>query len=377
MPRKKPGNEKPKAVTKKGGRRGPRKAAGQPVEAAPVSDTTASERIAQDPAKAAAFQALQVSMNQKHGPGAVMKPREQSSHVQRISSGNPAFDRILGGGYPLGRIYEIYGPESSGKTTVALQAIAAVQGDGGKAVFVDVEHALDPDYAEQLGVDLDSILISQPQSGEQALQIVEDTVRSGAVDIIVLDSVASLVTKAELEGNMGDQHVGLQARLMGQAMRKLVAAVNKSRCILIFINQLRDKVGAFGYGETTTTSGGRSLKFHASLRLEVKRVGGIKRGETVIGQEVQMHCKKNKVSPPFKKCKVDLYYPNAEPAGFCPATALLDEAVESGVVSKSGSSYSFKKNLIGAGRLKARAALLKDQKLFKAILEAHNQAEEA
>jgi recombination protein RecA len=270
-----------------------------------------------------------------------------------ISSGSIALDLALGvGGFPRGRVVEIYGPESSGKTTLALHAIAEAQRAGGTAAFVDVEHALDPNYAAALGVDLDSLLVSQPDTGEQALEIAEMLVRSNAVDVVVVDSVAALVTKAELEGDMGDAHVGLQARLMSQALRKLTAAISRSKAIMIFINQLREKVGVM-FGSPETTSGGRALKFYASIRLDVRKLEQIKIGQDVVGTRTRVKVVKNKVAPPFRQAEFDITYGR----GISKMGSILDVALDQNIVGKSGSWYTYGDQRIGQGRENAKVFL--------------------
>jgi len=273
--------------------------------------------------------------------------------VSTVSSGALALDIALGvGGFPRGRIVEIYGPESSGKTTVALHAIAEVQKQGGQAAFIDAEHALDPVYASKLGVNIEELLLSQPDTGEQALEIAEALVRSGAVDIIVVDSVAALVPKAEIEGEMGDSHVGLQARLMSQALRKLSGAINKSKTIAIFINQLREKVGVM-FGNPETTPGGRALKFYASVRLDVRKAESIKVGNDVVGSKTKIKVVKNKVAPPFKTAEVDIMYGE----GISREGSILDIGAEIDVVQKSGAWYSFQDERLGQGRENAKIYL--------------------
>lgn len=294
--------------------------------------------------------ALEMALRQiekQFGKGSVMKLGE-STHmkVEVVPSGSLALDIALGiGGLPKGRIIEVYGPESSGKTTVALHAIAEVQKQGGQAAFIDAEHALDPKYANALGVNIDELLLSQPDTGEQALEIAEALVRSGAVDIIVVDSVAALVPKAEIEGDMGDSHVGLQARLMSQALRKLSGAINKSNTIAIFINQLREKIGVM-FGNPETTPGGRALKFYSSIRLDVRRVESIKMGNDVVGNRTKIKVVKNKVAPPFKQADVDIMYGE----GISKEGSLVDIGTEMDIVNKSGAWYSYDGERLGQGR---------------------------
>ncbi len=283
----------------------------------------------------------------------------ESTHmkVEVVPSGSLALDIALGiGGLPKGRIIEVYGPESSGKTTVALHAIAEVQKQGGQAAFIDAEHALDPKYANALGVNIDELLLSQPDTGEQALEIAEALVRSGAVDIIVVDSVAALVPKAEIEGDMGDSHVGLQARLMSQALRKLSGAINKSNTIAIFINQLREKIGVM-FGNPETTPGGRALKFYSSIRLDVRRVESIKMGNDVVGNRTKIKVVKNKVAPPFKQADVDIMYGE----GISREGSLVDIGTEMDIVNKSGAWYSYDGERLGQGRENSKQFLKEHQ----------------
>ncbi|WP_277567364.1 recombinase RecA [Cohnella ginsengisoli] len=294
--------------------------------------------------------ALEMALRQiekQFGKGSIMKLGEQTNlQVETYSSGALALDIALGiGGFPRGRIIEVYGPESSGKTTVALHAIAEVQRAGGQAAFIDAEHALDPMYARNLGVNIDELLLSQPDTGEQALEIAEALVRSGAVDIVVVDSVAALVPKAEIEGDMGDSFVGLQARLMSQAMRKLSGAISKSKSIAIFINQLREKVGVM-FGNPETTPGGRALKFYASVRLDVRRIESIKQGNDVVGNRTRIKVVKNKVAPPFKQAEVDIMYGE----GISREGSIIDIGVELDIVQKSGAWFSFNGERLGQGR---------------------------
>jgi len=290
----------------------------------------------------------------------------ESAHMQveTVSSGSLALDLALGvGGFPKGRIIEVYGPESSGKTTVALHAIAEVQKAGGQAAFIDAEHALDPLYAKNLGINIDELLLSQPDTGEQALEIAEALVRSGAVDIIVIDSVAALVPKAEIEGEMGDSHVGLQARLMSQALRKLSGAINKSKVIAIFINQLREKVGVM-FGNPETTPGGRALKFYSSIRLEVRRIETIKQGNDIVGNRVRIKVVKNKVAPPFKQADIDIMYGE----GISKEGSIIDIGTEMDIIDKSGAWYSFENERLGQGRENAKQ-FLKDNPHIAEMIE--------
>ncbi len=309
---------------------------------------------AQDERQVALGNAL-AQIERQFGKGSIMKMGDFQERMafEVIPSGSIALDLALGvGGYPRGRIVEIYGPESSGKTTLALHAIAEAQKSGGTAAFIDVEHALDPNYAAGLGVDLDNLLVSQPDTGEQALEIAEMLTRSNAVDVIVVDSVAALVTKAELEGDMGDAHVGLQARLMSQALRKLTAAISRSKAVMIFINQLREKVGVM-FGNPETTSGGRALKFYASIRLDVRKLEQIKVGTDVVGARTRAKVVKNKVAPPFRQAEFDITYGQ----GISKMGSILDVALERNIVGKSGSWYTFGDQRIGQGRENAKAFL--------------------
>ena len=298
--------------------------------------------------KQKALEAALGHIEKQYGKGSVMKLGDSSSNmvVEAVPTGSLGLDIALGvGGVPKGRIVEIYGPESSGKTTVALHMVAEVQKRGGIAGFIDAEHALDPVYAKNIGVDIDNLYISQPDNGEQALEITETMVRSGAVDIVIVDSVAALVPKAEIEGDMGDSHVGLHARLMSQALRKLTAAISRSNCVVIFINQLREKVGVM-FGNPETTTGGRALKFYASVRLDVRRTETLKQGGEMVGNHVKVKVVKNKVAPPFKQAEFDIMFG----IGISREGEILDLASECNVVNKSGAWYSYNGERIGQGR---------------------------
>ena len=306
-------------------------------------------------------------IEKQFGKGSIMKLGERAAvDVDAISSGSLKIDEALGiGGYPKGRIIEVYGPESSGKTTLALHAIAEVQKKGGRAAFIDAENAIDPNYAKALGVDIDELILSQPDSGEQALEICEMLIRSGAIDLVVVDSVAALVPQAELDGEMGDAQVGLQARLMSKAMRKLSGVMNKSECTAIFINQLREKVGIV-YGNPETTPGGRALKFYSSVRLEIRRSEAIKIGSDIVGNKVNVKVVKNKVAPPFKSAVIDIMYGE----GISFVGEILDMAVEYNLIQKSGSWFSIDGEKIGQGKETAKAYLKDHPELLASLAES-------
>ncbi len=304
-------------------------------------------------------------LEKQFGKGSIMRlgSKEAIVPISVISSGSISFDAALGvGGVPRGRVVEIFGPESSGKTTITLQIIAEAQKTGGLAAFVDAEHALDPAYAKKLGVDIDNLLISQPDYGEQALEIVEALVKSGAIDVLVVDSVAALVPKAELDGEMGDSHMGLQARLMSQALRKLTGTVSKSRTCLIFINQIRDKIGVM-FGNPETTTGGRALKFYSSVRIDIRRIGAVKEGDVVVGSRTKVKIVKNKVAAPFRDAEFDILYGE----GISREGDVLDLAVQHSIVDKSGAWYSFQGERIGQGRENVRTFLKDNKDIFGRI----------
>ena len=323
--------------------------------------TTSKEKL--DPKQKALQEAL-AQIEKAYGKGAVMKLGDTTSmNVEAISTGSVALDMALGiGGIPKGRIIEIYGPESSGKTTIALHAVAEAQKNGGEAAFIDVEHALDPDYAQALGVDIDSLLVSQPDTGEQALEICEALVRSNAIDIVVVDSVAALVPKAEIDGLMGDSHVGLQARLMSQALRKLTACIAKSNCAVIFINQLREKVGVV-YGNPEVTTGGRALKFYSSVRIEIRRAEKLKVQNEFVGSRTKAKIVKNKVAPPFKEAEFDIMYGE----GISKEGEIVDLGVDCNVIQKAGAWFSYNGEKIGQGRENVKIYLSEHPELMAEI----------
>ena len=312
--------------------------------------------------------ALELAMGQiqrQFGKGAIMRLGDdvENQEIEAISTGSIGLDCVLGvGGLPKGRIIEIYGPESSGKTTMTLHAVASCQASGGVAAFVDAEHALDPTYAKKLGVDVDKLLVSQPDTGEQALEITDMLVRSGGVDLVIVDSVAALTPKAEIEGEMGDHHVGLQARLMSQALRKLTANIKRSNSTVIFINQIRMKIGVM-FGNPETTTGGNALKFYSSVRLDIRRIGALKRGDEIYGNETRVKVVKNKVAPPFKQVEFDILYSE----GISREGELIELGVKHGIVEKSGAWYSYDGNRLGQGKDNVRQLLQSDKELAATI----------
>lgn len=325
----------------------------------------AVEQVAASGRKKALDNAIS-QIEKQFGKGAVMKLGEaKTMNVDHISTGSLGLDMALGiGGVPRGRIVEVYGPESSGKTTVALQIVAEAQKEGGEAAFIDVEHALDPIYAKALGVDIDSLLVSQPDTGEQALEIMEALIRSGAIDVIVLDSVAAMVTRAEIDGEMGSSHVGLQARLMSQALRKLTSVISKSNCVAVFINQVREKIGVM-YGNPETTPGGRALKFYSSVRIEVRKGEAIKNGSEIIGNKTKCKIVKNKVAPPFKEVVFDIMYGE----GVSREGEIIDFATDLDIIHKSGAWFSYNGERLGQGRDKVKILLKENPQLCEEIAQ--------
>ncbi|HET6622333.1 MAG TPA: recombinase RecA [Candidatus Saccharimonadales bacterium] len=334
-----------------------------------MADKKTKTAAKNDAAKDGKSQALGLALEhitKAYGDGSIMKLGDAGKvNVATTPSGALSLDLALGGGYPKGRIIEIYGPESSGKTTLTLHAIAEIQKNGGTAAFIDAEHALDPAYAKRLGVDTDNLLVSQPDNGEQALEIAETLVRSNAVDLVVVDSVAALVPQAEIEGDMGDSHMGLQARLMSQALRKLTGAINKSKTTVIFINQIRMKIGVM-FGNPETTTGGNALKFYSSVRLDIRRIGQIKVGEDVIGNRAKVKVVKNKIAPPFRVAEFDIMYNQ----GISKTGDVLDLAVVHGIVGKSGAWFDYKDGKIGQGREAAKEYLRENPKVLAEIDKA-------
>jgi recombination protein RecA len=328
---------------------------------ADISDAAASSAASDGKLKALGLAMDQIT--KQFGDGSIMKLGEAHKvDVELIPSGALSLDIALGGGYPKGRIIEIYGPESSGKTTLSLHAIAEVQRRGGTAAFIDAEHALDPSYAKRLGVDTDNLLVSQPDNGEQALEIAETLVRSNAVDLIVVDSVAALVPQAEIDGDMGDSHMGLQARLMSQALRKLTGIINKSKATVVFINQIRMKIGVM-FGNPETTTGGNALKFYASVRIDIRRTGQIKEGENIMGNRTKVKIVKNKIAPPFRIAEFDIMYNE----GISRTGDVLDLAVLHGVVGKSGAWFDYKDGKIGQGREATKRYLKENPEILSEI----------
>jgi recombination protein RecA len=325
--------------------------------------TAVGEKAATNEGKLKALGLAMDQITKQFGDGSIMKLGEAHKvDVELISSGSLSLDIALGGGYPKGRIIEIYGPESSGKTTLTLHAIAEVQKAGGTAAFIDAEHALDPAYAKKLGVDTDNLLVSQPDNGEQALEIAETLVRSNAVDLVVVDSVAALVPQAEIDGEMGDSHMGLQARLMSQALRKLTGIISKSKTTVIFINQIRMKIGVM-FGNPETTTGGNALKFYASVRLDIRRTGQIKEGENIVGNRTKVKVVKNKIAPPFRIAEFDIMYNE----GISATGDVLDLAVEHGIVGKAGAWFDYKDGKIGQGREATKVYLKENPKVLGEI----------
>ena len=320
--------------------------------------------MAENDEKKKALEAAMSQIEKQFGKGSVMKLGEfKAMEIEAIPTGALSLDMALGiGGVPRGRIIEVFGPESSGKTTLALHVIAEAQKMGGEAAFIDAEHALDPVYAKKLGVDIDNLIVSQPDTGEQALEITESLVRSGALDVVVVDSVAALVPKAEIDGDMGDSHMGLQARLMSQALRKLAGAINKSKTVLIFINQLREKIGVM-FGNPETTTGGRALKFYASVRLDIRKIENIKQDGEVKGNRVRVKVIKNKVAPPFREAEFDIVYGE----GISKAGNILDMAVNMDIIEKSGSGFSYDGNRIGQGRENVKKYLKENPEILAEV----------
>jgi len=325
-----------------------------------------------DNEKSADLDKLLESLQDKFGEGAIMKlDSVKKVDTDVVSTGSFSLDLALGvGGLPIGRIVEIFGPEMSGKSTMALHVIAEVQKKGGKVAYIDAEHAMDPDYAKKLGVKLEDLLISQPDCGEDALNILESLVRSGIISAVIIDSVAALTPRAEIEGEMGAQFIGLQARMMSQALRKITALADRSKTLIVFINQLRDKIGMMGYGEPTTTPGGRALKFYASVRIDLRRIAQIKKGEEVVGNRTRAKVAKNKVAPPFKIAEFDIMYGE----GISYEGDVLNMGIKSGVVKKTGNTYSFENEKLGVGLEQSREKLKQDKKLLgeikKKVLES-------
>ncbi len=328
-----------------------------------MADTKASTKTAQTEGKSKALNLALDAIEKQYGRGSIMKLGEvHTANVECIPSGSLSLDLALGGGLPKGRIIEIYGPESSGKTTVALHAIAEIQRQGGTAAFIDAEHALDPAYAKKIGVDIENLLLSQPDNGEQALEITETLVRSNAVDLVVVDSVAALVPRAEIEGEMGDSHMGLQARLMSQALRKLTGVISRSKTTVIFINQIRMKIGVM-FGNPETTTGGNALKFYSSVRMDIRRIAQIKQSDQVIGNRTRVKVVKNKIAPPFREAEFDIMYNQ----GISRAGDVLDLAVSYDIIEKSGAWFAYKDQKIAQGREAAKQYLQDNPKVLEEV----------
>jgi recombination protein RecA len=338
--------------------------------------TSKKSEVSAAPATGGKSQALQLAVDQiekQFGKGSIMRLGENHTiDIETTPTGSLSLDLALGGGIPKGRIIEIYGPESSGKTTVCLHAVAEIQKAGGTAAYVDAEHALDPAYAKRIGVDTNNLLLSQPDSGEQALEVVETLVRSNAVDVIVVDSVAALVPQAEIEGDMGDAHMGLQARLMSQALRKLTGVISRTKCTVIFVNQLRMKIGVM-FGNPETTTGGQALKFYSSVRMDIRRISQIKQGDSVIGNHVRIKVVKNKVAPPFREAEFDIMYNQ----GISREGDVIDLAAAHEIVQKSGAWYEYKGEKIAQGREAAKKYLHDNPKTFEEIAVATKEAAQA
>jgi recombination protein RecA len=331
---------------------------------------TATQTATQQEGKSKALGLALETIEKQFGKGSIMKlGQSRTMAVETISTGSLSLDMALGGGIPRGRVVEIYGPESSGKTTLTLHAIAEVQRGGGTAAFIDAENALDPAYAKRLGVDVENLLISQPDNGEQALEIVETLVRSNAVDIIVVDSVAALVPRAEIEGDMGDAQMGLQARLMSQALRKLTGVISRSKATVVFINQLRMKIGVM-FGNPETTTGGNALKFYSSVRMDIRRISQIKQGDEVIGNRTRVKVVKNKIAPPFRQAEFDIMYNK----GISKSGDVLDLAVNHGIVEKSGAWFAYKGEKIGQGREATKKYLEDNPKVMEELAKAVREA---
>ena len=338
-----------------------------------VKETKDSAKEAANEGKVKALGLALETIEKQFGKGSIMKLGDaHTTAVETTPTGALSLDLALGGGIPRGRVVEIYGPESSGKTTLTLHAIAEIQHRGGTAAFIDAEHALDPAYAKRIGVDIENLLLSQPDNGEQALEIVETLVRSNAVDLIVVDSVAALVPRAEIEGEMGDSHMGLQARLMSQALRKLTSVISRSKASVIFINQIRMKIGVM-FGNPETTTGGNALKFYASVRMDIRRIGQIKQGEEIIGNRTRVKVVKNKIAPPFRQAEFDIMYNE----GISVAGDVLDLAATAGIVDKSGAWYAYNDQKIGQGREATKKYLEENPKVLKEIAAKVTAAEAA